>query len=203
MLQPKKIYLDKNNTVYHVRSDGQIITYPDFKIITTVDEKALFPEPRNIQVRDHLYLDVCNKEELICVEDTWMYRNGCCLAYDIFNHEWFDVNAFFISLYKLPDFVLGYKYEINGTEAMLERFDVTNKEFRFVDECEVYICVKSKNAYVVQETNRMPEQFTVWKTFSGNYCGMNLKTRRLFDVPEHLYLELKTKCRYSKRDDFI
>lgn len=203
MLKRNRLYKDANNIIYHVRSDGSIITYPDFKIITTVDEKALFPEPRNIKVHDHLYLDIYNKEELICVEDTWMYRNGCCLAYDIFNHEWFDVDIFFISFHKLPDFVLGYKYEINGTEAILERFDVTNKEFRFVDECETYICVKSKNACVIQETNRMPEQFTIWKTLSGNYRGMNLKTRRLFDVSEHLYLGLKAKCYYPKRGDIV
>lgn len=44
MLKRQKLYRDTNNTIYHVLTDGSIRTYPDFKIITTVDESKLFPE---------------------------------------------------------------------------------------------------------------------------------------------------------------
>lgn len=57
MLKRQKLYRDTNNTIYHVLTDGSIRTYPDFKIITTVDESTLFPEARKVDVLDTLYCD--------------------------------------------------------------------------------------------------------------------------------------------------
>ena len=87
ILKRQKLYRDTNNTIYHVLTDGSIRTYPDFKIITTVDESTLFPEAREVDVLDTLYCDPVHDRGLMCVEQTDLYKEGCCLGYNIFNHQ--------------------------------------------------------------------------------------------------------------------
>ena len=202
MLKRQKLYRDTNNTIYHVLTDGSIRTYPDFKIITTVDESTLFPEARKVDVLDTLYCDPVHDRGLMCVEQTGLYKEGCCLGYDIFNHQWVDVDVNWLLEFKVENLVPSHKYIVDNIEMIFDHFDTVNKEFRFISKYENYICVKSKNIYLVEDVEKIEERFEVG-CFYGDYYGINYKTKRSFNVPERLYLELKAKCNCPQQHDIV
>lgn len=202
MLKRNRLYKDANNIIYHVLTDGSIRTYPDFKIITTVDESTLFPEAHEVDVYDTLYCDPVHDRELICVERTWFYREGCCLGYDIFNHEWVDVEVFWLGEFKVVDLVPRHKYIVDNIKMIFDHFDTVNKEFRFVSRYENYICVKPEKIYLVKDVEKIEERFEVGR-FYGDYFGRNSKTDRTFNIPERLYLELKAKCDCPQQHDIV
>ena len=55
---------------------------------------------------------------------------------------------------------------------------------------------------MVEDVEKMEERFEVGCCY-GDYYGINLKTKRSFNVPERLYLESKAKCDCPQQHDIV
>lgn len=155
-----------------------------------------------MDVCDTLYCDPVNDRGLMCVERAEIYRDGCCLGYDIFNHRWVDVDVRWLGEFEVVNLVPSHKYIVDNIEMIFDHFDTANKEFRFVSRYENYICVKPEKIYLVEDVEKMEERFEVG-CCDGYYYGINRKTKRSFNISERLYLELKAKCDCPQQYDIV
>lgn len=175
ILKRKRLYKDVNGQVWHVKSDGTAVKYPQFTVYTEmpkgVYEEILYKE-HGIDVSDKLYLANQRFSYHLCVVSQYEEDFGNADdVFDVLSGEWVHLYGIDWILSDVANLICGHEYMIRGHKMTLVHFREEAQGFSFIDDkdwnCNSSAFIGVHQICCVKEIQKMPKEYKVWETENG------------------------------------
>lgn len=135
MLKNARLYKDGDGYIWHVKSDGTAVKYPQFEVYSEtpkgVYEEIPFEE-HGIDVSDELYLAERYFSYHLCVIPQHEEDFGCAdNAFDVLSGEWIHLYGIDWILFDVVNLEKGAKYVVEKKEMIFIRYRKEDDAFVF------------------------------------------------------------------------
>lgn len=157
MLKRKRLYRDTNGQVWHVKSDGKAIKYPQFAVYAEMSKGAYEEIPykeQGIEVSDKLYLAVRYFSYHLCVipqcEEDF---GGVYHAFDVLSGEWIYLYGIDWILFDVVNLEKGAKYVVEKKEMIFIRYRKEDDTFVFRNDTSTELFLRYITLQIYQITD--------------------------------------------------
>lgn len=212
ILKRKRLYKDVTGQVWHVKSDGKAVKYPQFEefqeVPTGTYEEILYSKYKGVEVHDKLHLadgyEGCFHIFKLCLITPDSEKLGRTTSvFDVIECEW-ETRTQSYDLLPAVDLKKGAKYMVKEKPATFEYYD---KGFRFSlmkpAETENSVLVPRYQMDDVKEIVSMPKEYKVWKTENGELYGRDCETGRTFVISEETFERVEYFAKRPRVGDIV
>lgn len=210
ILKRKRLYKDTNGQVWHVKSDGKAVKYPQFEefqeIPTGTYEEILYSKYKGVEVHDKLHLadgyDGSLPRLRLCIVTPDSEKLGRTTSvFDVITCEW-EIETQRYDLLPFVGLKKGAKYIVKGKPATFECYDKESYGFRFSliksEKTENSVLVRFYQLRNVKEIVNMSKEYKVWKTENGELYGRDCETGHTFVISKEAF-EIVEYCAKKPR----
>ena len=222
MLKRKRLYKDANGQVWHVKSDGKAVEYPQFEEFQEVPKgiykEILYMNVVSMEIADDLFLAkatashvLCSPSDLCVVDNDTANRNKnvvywfsvvkCCWT-DLFSIE-YDYR-----LFPVVNLKKGAKYIVKKKEMTFLRYRKEDDAFVFrhnpITETFIpCIAIHINQIKDIKEESNMSKEYKIWKTENGELYGRDCKTGRPFVISEDIFERVECCAKQPRVGDIV
>lgn len=135
MLRNGRLYKDTKGQVWHVKSDGTAVKYPQFEVYAKIPKgpyEEIPYEEQGIDVSDKLYLAKQYFSNHLCVIPQHEEDFGCTYnAFDVLSGEWIHLYGIDWILFDVVNLEKGAKYVVEKKEMIFIRYRKEDDVFVF------------------------------------------------------------------------
>lgn len=212
MLKHARLYKDANGQVWHIKSDGTAMKYPQFEEYSEAPKGAYEEIPcLGRDVSDDLFLAQLHASSFtksyICAVLQYNAENKeAGFIFDVLKCKWITADYMY-ELFPVANFKRGAKYMVRGHEATFDFYSSSQDGFYFTldefKENQTRAFVKVHQICCVKEVPKMPKMFEVWKDDNGETKGRDCKTGREFLISEYTFDTVEDYSKAPKIGDTV
>lgn len=202
MLKHARLYKDANGQVWHIKSDGTAVKYPQFEEYSEAP-KGAYEEILHAnlwtsqELSDKLYLDDGEECALGLISTYDETESDVNYIFDVLSCMWVSLcGRIDLLLLDVVNLKKGTKYMVKGRPAIFQCYLKNCDSFLFsYDNTDDVEYIKVHQICDVKEVGKMPKMYEVWKEANGETKGRDCKTGREFPISENVFGYVE---RYSK-----
>ena len=222
ILKRKRLYKDVTGQVWHVKSDGKAVKYPQFEEFQEapkgVYKEILYMNVVSMEIADDLFLAkatashvLCSPSDLCVVDNDTANRNKnvvywfsvvkCCWT-DLFSIE-YDYR-----LFPVVNLKKGAKYIVKKKEMTFLSYRKEDSTFVFCHNPITGTCISCMAVHInqikdIKEVSNMSKEYKVWKTENGELYGRDCETGRTFVVNQETFERVEYFAKQPKVGDIV
>lgn len=216
ILKRKRLYKDTNGQVWHIKSDGKAVKYPQCEEFQEVPlgtyEEILYSKYKGVEVHDKLHLadgyDGCFHIFKLCLITPDSEKLGRTTSvFDVIMGKWEIRKTQSYDLLPAVDLKKGKKYMVKEKPVTFEYYDKEKYGFRFSliksEETENSVLVPGYQMHNVKEIVSMPKEYKVWETENGEFYGRDCETERTFVINKDTFERVEYFAKQPKVGDIV
>ena len=212
MLKRKRLYKDTKGQVWHVKSDGKAVRYPQFAVYTEIPKGAyeeISYKEHGVDVSDKLYLANQRFSYHLCIVAQYEEDFGNAdYVFDVLSGEWVYLYGIDWILWDVVGLEKGTKYVVEKKEMTFVRYRKEDGAFVFRDDTSTelflpYLDLRVYQITDIKEVSHMSKEYKVWKTENGELYGRDCETGRTFVISEETFERVEYCAKQPRVGDIV
>lgn len=216
ILKRKRLYKDVTGQVWHVKSDGKAVKYPQFEefqeVPTGTYEEILYSKYKGVEVHDKLHLaegyDGSFPIVKLCIVMSDSEKLGRTTSvFNVIACEW-EVGTQSYDLLSVVNLKKGAKYIVKKKEMTFLRYQKEDNTFVFCHHPITGTSILCMVIHInqindIKEVLKMSKEYKVWKTENGELYGRDCETGRTFVVTQETFERVEYFAKRPRVGDIV
>lgn len=222
VLKRKRLYKDTNGQVWHIKSDGKAVKYPQFEELQEVPKgiykEILYMSVVSMEIADDLFLvkattshGLCFPSDLCVVDNDTANRNkNVVYWFSVVKCCWTDLLSIEhdYRLFPVVNLKKGAKYIVKKKEMTFLRYQKENNIFVFCHHPITGTSILCMDIHInqindIKEVSNMSKEYKVWKTENGELYGRDCETGRTFVVTQETFERVEYFAKRPRVGDIV